>query len=418
LNIELLIAKKMMSDPDSRTDISKPVISFAIAGISLGIAAMILSAAIVTGFKSTIKEKVFGFGAHINITNFDSNISYESVPVSKELFFVDELRGTPGIQAVYPYAIKAGMVRSSGSIQGVLVKGIDSSFCWDFFASNLTSGSLPVLSADTLREDALISQHIAGTLNLSIGDRFVTSFVSSEDASTVRHRRFQVSGIYKTNMEEFDKMMLITDLRHIQSLNGWEPHQVTGLEVRINNPHKLGYMLEKTWDIIGYGFLPDGTKLKTQTIEDMYPHIFDWLSLLDMNVWVILALMTMVAGMNMISGLLVIILEKTNMIGLLKALGAKNASVRKIFLYHGAMLISKGMLYGNLLGISLCLAQYYGEFFPLDATMYFVHTVPINLNIAHLLAINTGSMAATFAMLVLPSYAITSISPVEAIRFG
>lgn len=418
MNVELYIARKLARDPNSRSAISKPIITFSIAGIALGVAAMIVSVAIVTGFKSTIKDKVFGFGSHINIVNFDSNSSYETVPIEREQSFLPTLQSMEGIKHIQVYATKAGIIRAGQSIQGVVVKGIGADFDWLFFRQHLVEGSLPQMSDTGRTDEVVISRSIANAMELKVGGSFVTSFVSSEDAKNIRYRKFRVAGIYQTNLEDFDKVMVLADIKHIQKLNDWTPDQVSGFEITLTDYNQLQKMYASIWDEVGYGFLNDGSKLKIQTIETLYPQIFDWLSLLDMNVWVILVLMTLVAGMNMISGLLIIILEKTNMIGILKAIGARDASVRKIFLYHGGFLIGKGLLYGNIIGISLCALQYFTGIFPLDASMYFVDTVPINLSIWHVLLINIGSLLVTLAMLILPSYVITCISPVRAIQFG
>lgn len=418
MNVELYIAQKLARDPNSRSAISKPIISFSIAGISLGVAAMIVAVAIVTGFKTTIKDKVFGFGSHINIVNFDSNSSYETVPVDRQQSFLPSLSAMKGIKHIQVFATKAGIIRAGQSIQGVVVKGVGTDFDWTFFQQHLVEGRLPQMTDTGRSDDAMISRSIADAMELSVDGSFITSFVSSEDAKNIRYRKFRVAGIYETNLEDFDKVMVLADIKHIQKLNDWTENQVSGFEISLTNYNDLHQMHADIWDEVGYGFLSDGRKLKTQTIETLYPQIFDWLTLLDMNVWVILILMTLVAGMNMISGLFIIILEKTNMIGILKSIGAKDASIRKIFLYHGGFLIGKGLLYGNILGISLCALQYFGGVFPLDASMYFVDTVPINLSLTHLLLINAGSLAATLAMLVLPSYVITSIDPVRAIQFG
>lgn len=418
LNIELFIAKKLATDPRSRSVISKPIINFSIAGIALGVAAMIISVAIVTGFKSTIKDKVFGFGSHINIVNFDSNSSYETAPIDKNQDFLPELKNIDGIKNIHIFATKAGIVKSGSFLQGVVIKGVSDDYDWSFLQQNIVSGELPAINDSLKSNEVLVSKHIADILKLNAGDTFITSFISNSSQKNIRYRKFTISGIYETNLEDFDRIMVFADIKHIQKLNNWSSDQVSGFEILLKDYSLLDQVYDQVWGIVGYGFLDDGSKLKTQSIETLNPHIFDWLSLLDMNVWVILVLMTVVAGMNMVSGLLVIILEKTNMIGILKALGAKNLSVRKVFLYHGAFLIGKGLLFGNMLGITLITVQYYFKVFPLDASMYFIHYVPVNLSIVNLILINLGSLLATTAMLLIPSVVTTSISPVKAIRFG
>jgi len=416
LNLELFIARKILKG-NNHANISKPIIKIAKIAIAISVAMMIISVAIVIGFKSTIRNKVIGFGAHLQIVNFEINSSYEMSPIRKDISCIPAIKKLDGVKHVQVFAIKSGIIKTKDKVQGVVLKGVGSDFDWTFFKENLVEGNLFTVKDDSATSKVVISKYFANLLNLKVGQTFTTSFVPKSTSENIRYRVFKVSGIYCTNLEEFDKKMILADIGHVQKLNNWNSDQVGGYEISINDFSDIDKMQEKVQDEVGFGFLPDGSKLKLQSIEELNPQIFDWLSLLDMNVWVILILMILVAGMNMISGLLVIILEKTNMIGILKSLGAKNVSIRKIFLYNAAFIVGWGLLWGNVLGIGLCLIQYYFKIMPLNAESYFISYVPINLQIVHLLLINIGTLLATVAMLLLPSYIITSISPAKAIKF-
>ena len=378
---------------------------------------MILSVAIVTGFKSTIRNKVIGFGSHLQIVNDEINSSYEMSPIERNIPNLKSIKKMPEIQHIQAYAIKSGIIKTKDKVQGVVIKGIDSDFDWSFFKDNLIEGATFKVKKENATNSVVISKYFSDLLNLRVGQTFTTSFIPKSASEPIRYRVFKVVGIYNTNMEEFDKKFIIGDISHVQKLNNWDTSKIGGYEITVSSFDDLDNIAQKVQDQLGYGFLPDGSKLRLQTIVDQNPHIFDWLSLLDMNVWVILILMIVVAGMNMISGLLVIILEKTSMIGILKSLGAKNVSIRKIFLYNAAFIVGWGLIWGNVLGIGLCALQYWFHIVPLNAESYFIGYVPINLTIAHVVLVNIGTMVATVIMLLLPSFVITGISPAEAIKF-
>jgi len=416
LNLELFIARKILSG-NNHANISKPIIKIAKIAIAISVAMMILSVAIVTGFKSSIRNKVIGFGAHMQIVNYEINSSYEMSPISKNLQCIPGIKRLKGVKHLQTFAIKSGIIKTKDKVQGVVLKGIGSDFDWTFFKEHLVAGQTFQVKDGLTTNKVYISKYFANLLNLKVGQTFTTSFVPKSTSESIRYRVFKVAGIYCTNLDDFDKKMILADIAHVQKLNNWNTNQIGGYEITIDDFDKLPQMEKAVQDEIGYGFLPDGSKLKLQNIIDLNSQIFDWLSLLDMNVWVILILMILVAGMNMISGLLVIILEKTNMIGILKSLGAKNVSIRKIFLYNAAFVVGWGLLWGNILGIGLCLLQYYFRIIPLDAQSYFISYVPINLQIVHLLFLNIGTLLVTVAMLLIPSYIITGISPAEAIKF-
>lgn len=414
MNTELFISKRIISARKDSNRISRPIVSIAIIGIVLGIAAMIISTAVVTGFKNQIRDKVVGFGSHIQIVNMGSNTSYETTPVKKDQAFLPELKALPGIKHIQVFGTKAGIIKTADEIQGVVLKGIGPDFDWQFFRDNLVDGELFTVSDSVKTNKVLISKYLSELLKLKVNDSFVMYFIQDPP----RLRKFIVSGIYETSLEDFDKLFILTDIGHIQKLNNWTQDQVSGFEISIKNFHNLDQITWEVQDIVGFDLNDEGLRLRVQSITDKYPQIFDWLNLQDLNVWIILVLIFLVSGFNMVSGLLILILERTNMIGILKALGTNNWSIRKVFLYHSAYLISKGLFWGNLFGIGLCLLQYYFGIIPLDQSSYYLTEVPINLNLLTILALNAGTLVLTVLMLVVPSYLISRINPARSIRFN
>lgn len=415
LNTELHIAKRLYYEKSDDKKISKPIVSIAVIGIALGLAVMILSVAIVTGFKSEIREKIIGFGSHIRIVNHDTNTSFETVPVDKNKNFYPGLDSVSGIKHIQVFAIKAGILKTKDNIiEGAVLKGVDTDFNWSFFRENMIKGQTLQVSDTSTSDNILISKDIANRLKLDTSDYIGMYFV--EDPP--RMRRFKIAGIYDTGLQEFDKRYILGDIKHVQKLNNWEENQVSGFEVQMEEFNKIPEMATFIRNNYTYPLFSDGTKLRVESITETHPQIFDWLNVTDINVWVILVLMLAVAGFNMISGLLILILERTNMIGLFKAMGSRNWSIRKIFLYLSSFLIGKGLLWGNLIGISLCLIQKEFGLVTLDTASYYLETVPINLSILHVLLLNVGSLFVTVLMLVIPSYLIAKINPIKTIRFN
>ena len=413
MNLELHIARKITYQNKSDRQISRPIISIATLGIALGLSVMILAVAIVTGFKAGITEKLTGFGSHIQISNYDNNSSFETYPIDKDLVPIDRLTQIEGIKHIQTYATKPGIIKTENEIQGVVLSGASQNYDWAFFKDKLVEGEIINILPSVKSNDILISEKLTNLLHLKLGDKLTLYFVQQP----VRMRRFTIKGIYNSGMDEFDKLFVICDMRHIQKLNNWTNNQVSGIEITLNDFKNLDETKELIRDNVAGIFTDDGSTFKVRSIKQKYPQIFNWLEMLDLNVWIILALMILVAGFNMISGLLIIILEKTNMIGILKALGTDNWSVRKIFLYQSAMIIGKGMILGNLIGIGVCLIQYHFQLISLDPVNYYLDTVPINLDILHLLLLNIGTLIATVSMLIVPSYWITRITPSKAIKF-
>jgi lipoprotein-releasing system permease protein len=413
MNLPYFIAQRLIKGRREETSFSRPINVIAIIGIAMGLAVMILAVAILTGFKMQIREKVVGFGSNIQITNFDSNMSFETTPISDSQEFISKINQTPGIAHLQVFATKAGIIKTAEDIQGVVLKGIGSDFDWSYFKSNMIDGTVFTVT-DTGRTDkVIISKKISDMLRLRTGDSFVMHFIQDPP----RFRKFTISGIYETSLEEFDKIYVFCDIGHIKRLNGWTDEQVSGFEIFIDDFDQLDAMTLAVRDAIGYKLTEEDTKFKVTNIRSKYPQIFDWLNFQDVNVIIIIALMLIVAGFNMISGLLILILEKTNMIGVLKALGSEDLTIRKVFLYQAAYLIGKGLFWGNLIGVGIAYIQLKTGILTLDPSSYYIKTVPINLNLVHILLLNAGTMAAIIVMLLVPSQLISRITPVKAIKY-
>jgi lipoprotein-releasing system permease protein len=413
MNTELFIAKRLILDKENRRNISGRIVNIAIFGIAMGLIVMIVSVAIVTGFKQQIRNKVIGFGSHIQIINYDSNSSYETEPIGKKQPFYPSMNNMKGIKHIQVFATKAGIIKTATEIQGVVLKGVGSDFDWSFFKQNLVAGNTFKVNDSTKTNKVLISKYLASLLKLKVGEEFAMYFIQEPP----RMRKFVIEGIYETSLEEFDKIIILADISHIQKLNNWNSDQVSGFEILINDFDQIDEMKHNIYKEAGNVFTKDGSKLKIVSIRDKYPQIFDWLNLQDMNVWIILILMLAVAGFNMVSGLLILILDRTNMIGILKALGAENYSIRRIFLYQSAFLIARGLLWGNIIAIGICLLQKYTGMVHLNQATYYISTVPINLKLTHVLLLNVGTLLVTFVLMLLPSLIIARISPVKTIQF-
>lgn len=416
MNTELFIARKLFFDKTNKKFLSYKIIRIALFGIALGLAVMLVSVAVVTGFKREIREKVIGFGSHIQIVNYDSNSSYETQPISKNQPSLPLLKQIDGVLRIDVFATKPGMIKTDEYIQGIVFKGVDRHYNWDFFMKNLVEGRLPLLNDSTRVNEIIISQQVARLLNIKLHDDAIIYFMN-EDESLPRILQLKVCGIYRTGLEEFDNIFILGDLKYIQRLNDWEDHEISGFEITVGNFKKIDEIEQQVMaQIINYREDSE-TILRTINIVRQYPQIFDWLSVIDMNVWVILILLSLVAGFNMISGLLVLILERSTMIGVLKSLGSPNRSIRKIFLYQSVFITGRGMLWGNILAIAVMLLQKYFHIIKLDSATYYINAVPINISVIHILLISVASMLITTLMLVIPSYLVSKITPEKAIRF-
>ncbi len=410
--LEYFIAKRIHFQ-QGRKNVSRPAVRIAIIAIALGLAVMIIAVGVVIGFKQEIRNKIVGFGGHIRISNYDSNNTFETNPINFDQHFADSLALINGVKSVQLYATKPGIIKTQDDFQGIVLKGIDRHFNWTFFRSQLVEGDTLQLT-DSLQNNILISKHLADMLRLKVGDSFFTYFIKDQ----IKARKFTITGIYSTNFIEYDKLFILTDVRHIQRLSGWESSQYSGYEVLLTDFDKMESIANELNLYVQQSVTSEKSQqYYVQTIKDLTPQLFGWLDLLDVNVWVILSLMLAVAGFNMISGLLILILERTNMIGILKSVGATNWSVRKIFLYYAVFLIGKGMLWGNVIGLSFCALQYFTHILPLDPEAYYVPYVPIVFNWTYLFLLNVGTFAASILMMIAPSYLISKISPAKIIRY-
>lgn len=427
MNIELFLAKRIIFGEHQSNRFSKPIVRIATMGIAIGLVVMILTIAIVTGFQSEIRDKIIGFGSHIQITNYDSNTSFEPNPISRNPDFYPILKNTKGIKHIQIYAIKNGIIKTKTDNEGVLLKGIGKDYDWTFIKKHLIQGSAFNISDSANSKNIVISKILASRLELKVNDKLLIYFITKSSGNTnssnlvqsssttggyeQRVKDFYISGIYETGFEEFDKKMVLVDIGQIQKLNYWNTDQIGGFEVTINKYDDIDKMGAEVYDLTGDGF-------NAQTIKEVNSTIFSWLALQDINAIIVITLMVLVAAINMISALLILILERTNMIGILKALGAGNGSIRKVFLYNAAYLIGQGLIWGNFFGIGLCLIQKQFGIITLPQETYYVSVIPININLGFIALLNVGTLVICLLMLIIPSFIISKITPVKAIRFS
>lgn len=411
---ELFIARRIYQNKKGSKQVSKPAVRIAMLGIAIGLAVMIVSIAVVTGFKKEIREKVIGFGSHIQVSNFDSTSSFETYPIYASDSLLKALAEVEGVSHVQRYATKPGMIKTDTDFQGMVLKGVGQEYDPAFFREHLLEGEFPHFTDSAASREVLISKTMADRLKLHLGDPVYTYYIESEN---VRARKFIIKGIYSTNFSEYDNLFLLTDLYTLNRLNRWEKDQASGIELQVRDYERLDDVADAVFLQVDNRMDPYGAVYYTQTVRQLNPQIFAWLDLIDTNVWVILVLMVGVAGFTMISGLLILILERTNMIGIFKALGATNGKIRRIFLWFSVFLIGRGMLIGNIIGIGLYLAQRYGGFISLDPANYYVDKVPVELHVWVLLLLNIGTLVVSVFMLWGPSYLISKIAPSRAIYF-
>lgn len=414
MNWKFFIAKRIYKSNEGVKEVSKPAIRIAIAGIAIGLAVMIVSIAVVIGFKHEVRNKVISLGSDVLITNLDAQKTYEATPVVTSDSIMNIVRFTPGVKHVQRYSTKPGMIMTNDNFLGMALKGVGQEYDMQYLNNHLLEGNIPSFNDKKSSNEVLVSKTIANKLKLAVGNSIYTYYINSDN---VRARKLKVVGIYQTNFSAYDDVFLITDIHTVNRLNEWQRNQSTGLEIKVKDYSQLDNTTDVLREKLDSKLDYYGGVYYTQTIEESVPQIFAWLNLLDTNVWVILILMTGVAGFTMISGLLIIILERTNMIGVLKALGASNSSIRKIFLSFSVFLIGKGMLWGNLIGLSICGLQYYFHVFKLDPSSYYVDNVPVEINWIYYLLLNLFTFLISLIMLVGPSYLISSIHPAKSIKF-
>ena len=402
MSFPLFIARRLYRDTDGGKQVSRPAVLIAMVGIAIGLAVMIITVAVVIGFKREVRNKVTGFGSHIQITNFDAVRSYETHPVVVGDSMLAALAANPDIKHVQRYSTKPGMIKTDDAFQGMVLKGVGPEFDATFFRDNLLEGEIPAFSDSAATGQVVISKALVDKLKLKLGDKIFTYYIQDN----VRVRPLTVTGIYQTNFSEYDNLFLLTDLYTVNRLNNWKPDQVSGAELQVKDYDRLPDITYEVAESTDNRADKYGGVYFVQNIEESNPQIFEWLGLLDLNVWVILILMIGVAGFTMISGLLIIIIERTNMIGILKALGANNLTIRKVFLWFSVFLIGKGMIWGNAIGLVFCLIQSQFHLFKLDPESYYVDSVPVSFNVWLFLLINAGTLLASVLMLLGPSYLI------------
>ena len=414
MNLSFFIAKRIYSDKGDKRKVSRPAIHIATAGVAIGLAVMILTVSVVLGFKHTIRDKVIGFGSHIQVANFLTMQSSDPYPICIDDSIMRVIKGIEGVAHVERFALTQGILKTDEDFLGISFKGIGPEYDLSFIKSNLKSGSLPSFSDSANKGNLLLSSATADKMNLKTGDKVYAYFISD---TGVKMRRFTVSGIFQTNMSQFDNSLCFTDLYTARKLNNWDGQLCSGAEVRVADLQLIGAVASRIADKVNRTTDHEGNVFSSQTIYESYPQIFSWLSLLDVNVWIILALMICVAGFTMISGLLIIILERTQMIGVLKALGMKGASVRHTFLWFAVFIIGKGMLIGDLLAAAIIVLQRQTGFISLDPTTYYVSEAPTEVNLPAFLLINAATLLISVLVLVGPSFLISHIHPAKSMRY-
>ena len=414
MNLPLFIAKKIYRDQGDKRKVSRPAIRIATIGVAIGLAVMIVTVSVVLGFKHTIRDKVVGFGSHIQVRNVMTYNGGSQHPICVDDSLTKTINDIEGVASVQRFTMTQGILKTDEDFLGVMFKGVGQEYDTSFLNAHLTEGEMPQFSDSTSHYQLLISKMIADKLRLKAGDKVFAYFIDNGD---VRTRRYTICGIYETNMTRFDENLCFTDLYTANKLNGWLTNQATGVEISVKDFERLADTEERFILSINRTIDSQGNILTTDTIYELYPQVFSWLELLDINVWIILALMVCVAGFTMISGLLIIILERTQMIGTLKALGARNKAIRKTFLWFAVFIISQGLFWGNIVGIGIVLVQQHTGLITLDPRTYYVSEAPMELNLPLVVLINLATLFICVFVLIAPSFLISHIHPAKSMRY-
>ncbi len=410
MNYELFIAKRIIAGKKYKNSISSPIIKIAITAIALGIIIMLIAVATASGLQTKIRDKMAGFKGHVQILNYDNNNSDVSiVPINIEQEFYPEFKNIEGIKNVQIFANTGGIIRTDTDFEGIVFKGVSTDYDWSFIKEYLIEGRVPNFNQPRTKE-ILLSQTIVNRLQLKLNDTITTTFLKTT-SKLPSNKKYTIVGIYNTGFSQFDKNVMIGDIREVQNLNKWSENQVGGFEVILDNFDNIEEKNEEIYSEISM-------TLNSKSIVDLYSSVFDWIKLFDNNVWFIIAIMILIAGINMITALLVLILERVQMIGILKALGSNNSSIRKVFLYNASYLILKGLFWGNIIGLSIIGIQYFFKIITLNPETYYVSTMPVHISIGAILVLNIGTLALCFLMLIIPSYIITKINPSKSIKFA
>ena len=410
MNLEFFIAKRLISGKQDKSNISASIIKIAILAIALGLVMMMIAIATSAGLQNKIREKVSAFNGHIQISNYDNNTSEVSInPISIHQDFYPNFNSVEGIKHVQAVASKGGIIRTEETFEGIIAKGVGKDYNWEYFKEYLVDGTLPDYS-NKRNEEVLISEYLANRLQLKVDDEFFAFFLKEDVTAIPNQIKFKISGIYNSGYQEFDATYILVDIRHIQRMNKWKDDEVGSFEVFLDDFRKIK---EKGNEVYGKTL----STLDSKTISDKYYVVFEWLKLFDFNTAIIIGIMIIVGGINMITALLVLILERTPMIGILKTLGCSNWSIRKVFLYNATYLIGVGLFWGNVVGLGFLLLQQHFGFIKLDPATYYVTEAPVHINYVHMITLNIGVLLLCLLMLLLPSYIITKISPAKSINF-
>lgn len=414
MNLPYFLAHRIYAQNDDKRKVSRPAIRIATIGVAIGLAVMIVSVCVVLGFKHAIRDKVIGFGSHIQVAEYNALMGGDGRAVQMDDSVMSVLSHIQGVKHVQRFAYRQGILKTDDDFLGVMFKGVGPEFDSTFIHKNMVEGSIPRFSDKVSGNKLLISKNMADKLHLKTGSRLFAYFI---DYTGVRMRRFTISGVYQTNLTQYDNTICFTDLHAVAKLNGWPADVAGGAELTINNFEQLDDVERTVIAKVNRTTDHYGNTFASKTIKEVSPQIFSWLSLLDLNVWIILAIMMCVAAVTMISGLLIIILERTQMIGLLKALGAGNATVRHTFMWFSAFIIGRGLLWGNLVGLGLVALQYVTGFVKLDPATYYVSTVPVEVNLLYIVLLNIGTLIISLFVLIAPSYLISHIHPAKTMSY-
>jgi len=411
LNVSYFIAKRLATSKKYKNSVSAPIIKIAIAAVVISVVMMLISVATGLGLQQKIRDKITSFNGHVVISNFDTNNSSITLePITTRQSFYPKFSEVPEVTNVHPYATKAGVVRTTEAFEGIVFKGVDKNYQWNYLDDYLIEGKLPAYKKEGMTNEVIVSTYLVNRLKLKLGDKIQTYFLKNEDSDMPSVRAFTIVGIYESGFPQFDETFVVGDLKHVQRLNKWQTDEVGGFEVFINDFTKIDEVSERI-----YSHIP--STLNSEPITTKYSNIFDWLKLFDFNIYIIVGLMILVAVINMVVALLVLILERTQMIGILKALGANNWTIRKVFVYNATYIVFIGLIIGNVIGLGLLLIQKQFGIITLDPSQYYVKEAPVFISLGHILAINLALVVLCYIILLVPSYLITKISPVKSIKF-
>jgi lipoprotein-releasing system permease protein len=413
MNLPFFIAKRIYSDQGDKRKVSRPAIRIATLGVGIGLAVMIITVSVVQGFQHSIRDKVVGFGSHIQVMNIQAFNTTDPYKVTLDDSLMTVMKGLKGVKHAERYAMTQGILKTDDDFLGVLFKGVGPEYDMTFLKQHLQEGDIPTFSDSASTNKLLVSKMIADKMKLKSGDRIYAYYIDDN----IRTRRYTVCGIYQTNMTRFDESLCFTDLYTVEKINGWEKDEVTGAELLVNDFEKLNETYDEVIEKVNRSLDKNSNTLSSQTIYEAYPQVFSWLELLNINVWIILALMVCVAGFTMISGLLIIILERTQMIGVLKAIGARNSTIRHTFLWFATFIIGQGLFLGNIIGIGIIVLQNATGFISLDPQTYYVSEAPMELNLPLILLLNVATLLISIFVLIAPSYLISHIHPAKSMRY-